>query len=286
MVTIQNEYLSVTVAKHGAELQNITGADGYEYLWWGDPTWYRNRAPIIFPICGRLPDGIFTYEGGTYSQGMHGFARHSDFTVETHTDSAVTLLLCDSEETRAVYPFAFEFRITFALYDNALRVTYDIHNPDTTPLFASFGSHEAYHCPGGLEAYDVVLPEKRTLDSHKVDLNTFLVTNNTFRVFDNQDALPATYDWFAHDSVIFKHPNLDTITLRHRETGRYITVSFTDADNLVLWSIPGAPLMCIEPWWGMAPVEGGSVEFLKKPDLHRIDGGTTHTVSHTITVGI
>lgn len=289
MVTIRNQSLTVTISEQGAELQSILGADGHEYLWHGDPKWYHGRAPVLFPICGRLPNGQYTLDGNTYEMGAHGFARRSTFEVESATETAATFLLRDNETTRAMYPFAFEFRVIFALCDATLSVTYDIHNPADTPLFASFGAHEGYHCPEGLPEYDLILPEKCTLDTYLINAETGNITNNKKRVFDNNDTLALTYDLFAVDALVFKHPNLSSVALRHRQTGRTVTVAFENADNLLVWTVPNmpnSPFVCIEPWWGIGHCENGTTAFLEKPDLHRVEGGDTLSVTHSITVGI
>lgn len=53
---IKNEFLRVEAAEHGAELQSIRDADGAEYLWQGDPAYWQDRAPNLFPYVARLTD--------------------------------------------------------------------------------------------------------------------------------------------------------------------------------------------------------------------------------------
>jgi hypothetical protein len=47
--TIQNKFLTVTVSELGAELQSILGADGTEYLWQGNPAYWKSRSPMTKP---------------------------------------------------------------------------------------------------------------------------------------------------------------------------------------------------------------------------------------------
>jgi galactose mutarotase-like enzyme len=56
MITgIENDLLRVQASSLGAELQSIVlKKDGTEYLWQGDPTYWKGRAYNLFPICGRL----------------------------------------------------------------------------------------------------------------------------------------------------------------------------------------------------------------------------------------
>ena len=54
---ISNQFLTVSVSDRGAELMSILGSDGTEYLWQGDPAYWGDRAPNIFPYVARLTDG-------------------------------------------------------------------------------------------------------------------------------------------------------------------------------------------------------------------------------------
>ena len=74
--TIENDSIRVQISDVGAELQSIVGKkDNTEYLWQGDAQYWSGRAYNLFPICGRLTDGKYTYQGKTYEMNLHGFAR-------------------------------------------------------------------------------------------------------------------------------------------------------------------------------------------------------------------
>ncbi|MDR9405313.1 MAG: aldose epimerase, partial [Halothece sp. Uz-M2-17] len=56
----------------------------------------RGGIPILFPICGDLPDDHYTHDGQDYSLKRHGFARDLPWEVtaqETENDAALTLVL-------------------------------------------------------------------------------------------------------------------------------------------------------------------------------------------------
>lgn len=281
MITLHNDCLTVEIAEYGAELQSLRTADGEERLWQGDPAFWARRAPVLFPVCGRIVDQQYIYEGGTYPMGGHGFARESLFTVESHSDTAVTLLYTDNEETRAVYPFAFEFRVTFELRENTLAVTYAVHNPADGPLYMSFGGHEGYTCPGGLANYEMVIPQPCTLDSYVVKTN---ISYDTKPAFANSAVLPLRDDLFTEDALVLERPPFDTIALRHRESGKtLVTVDLGGAEYVLIWSVPGAPYVCVEPLWGVGGFEGESHLLAEKKAIHKVDGGCTFSRTHTIT---
>ena len=89
--TIENEKLIVEISDVGAEMMSIrTKADGCEYLWQGDAKYWGDRAIVLFPICGRLVDGYYTYEGKKYEMGLHGFAQKMPMAVTEKSEQAVT----------------------------------------------------------------------------------------------------------------------------------------------------------------------------------------------------
>ena len=61
--TIKNEFLTVVVRDDGAELQSIKTADGTEYLWQADKTFWDDKAPNIFPYVARMTEGKYTADG-------------------------------------------------------------------------------------------------------------------------------------------------------------------------------------------------------------------------------
>ncbi len=281
MITLHNRYLTVEIAEKGAELQSLRTAAGEERLWQGNPAFWARRAPVLFPVCGRLLNLQYTYEGITYPMGCHGFVREAVFSVETQTDTAVTLLYTDNEETRAVYPFAFEFRVTFALEGNTLAVTYAVHNPADTPLYMSFGGHEGYACDGGLEQYELVIPEPCTLDSYVVKT---AVSRDTKPVFQNSAVLPLRGDLFTEDALVLEHPPFNTIALRRRDSGEtLVTVGLNDAEYVLIWSVPDGPYVCVEPLWGVGGFEDDSASLTEKIGIRKVNGGDTYSRTHTIT---
>lgn len=284
MITLHNRELTVTISEQGAELHSIRGTDGYEYLWQADPAVWGWHAPIVFPVCGRWPNDQYVYEGTTYHMKGHGFARFSAFAVEAVSDTAVTFVLRDNEETRAIYPFGFEFRVTYTLDGRSLGITYAARNTEQAPLYMSFGGHEAYRCPEGIEEYDLILPEPHTLDTYPVNPETGCIMDKPQRVFDNSRVLPLAEDWFTVDALIFRHPNLSAVTVRNRRSGRGVTVELGDADNLLVWTKPGAPFLCIEPWWGMGCFDGEEPELTRRQDIHRLESGEVFAATHTLTM--
>ena len=82
MRSLSNQYLTIRVADHGAELSGIVAnATGKEYLWQADPAFWKRHSPVLFPIVGSVWEGKYRQDGATYSLSQHGFARDRDFTL-------------------------------------------------------------------------------------------------------------------------------------------------------------------------------------------------------------
>ena len=57
-VQLSNGTLSASINPFGAELSSLRDADGRELMTNADPAFWRGRAPILFPIVGRLNDDV------------------------------------------------------------------------------------------------------------------------------------------------------------------------------------------------------------------------------------
>ena len=282
MVTISNSEISVVIAKRGAEIQSIK-KNGTEYMWSKDPAFWASCAPIMFPICGGLKQGKYELDGKTYEMPKHGFAKISDFEVEAKTDTSVTFLLRDSEKTREMYPFAFAFRVKYELDGASLKVTYDAENLDEKTMYCTFGAHEAYACPEGIEAYDLIFSEKETLYAYA--LNGDILTDYTKLMVNNSNKLVLDDRFFALDAVVFKDVKSNSVTLRSRISDRRVRVEFDGFDYLVLWHKHTAPYLCIEPWCGLSDLAGSSFNFAEKAGMRALAPGAHFARTHVITVG-
>ncbi len=281
MVVLKNEKMTVAIQELGAEMQSVTAANGAEYLWHGDPAWWSGRAPVLFPVCGRLPGGKYRLNGKEYELEIHGFARKMEFAVESASDTEAVFFIRDTEETRAMYPFAFEFRVKYALQDETIAITYTINNTDDKTLYASVGSHEAYACPEGLSAYDAAFEKEEPMNSYIVDGG---VQHETFAVDAPGGVIQLKDEYFVPDALIFRDLESKTVELRNRETGRGVRVWYPDAESLLIWTKPGAPYVCIEPWCGFPTWFDFKGEFPEKLGLRHIEAGGSYVATHTITL--
>ena len=271
-ITIKSGSLTATIAHHGAELQSLKDADGNEYMSDGDPAYWSGRAPLLFPIVGRLNEDRLRIGDADYNMLKHGFARKSDFNLIDQTVNAVRFRLSDSTVTRAQYPFAFALDAHFRIDGNTLQMTVTVRNMGDADLSFSFGYHPAFAWPlpgGGAHADHQIAFEadepaalcRLTPDGLiQPDLVPTPVRGNQLML---ADAL------FEQDALIWK--SLASRRLCYGATGHTsLDIAFPDTDWLGIWTKPGAGFVCIEPWAGSADPDGYQGDFNDKPGVMQL----------------
>src|SRR3954454_16234928 len=143
---IQSAGLHATIKAHGAEMCSLRDGSGTEFVWQAEPAWPRH-SPLLFPIVGRLANDELRHRGKTYRMTQHGFARDNRFAWAERGENSCTLVLEDSEATRALYPFAFRLVVTHTLDQAGLDVTLKVVNPGEETLPATLGGHPASTWP-------------------------------------------------------------------------------------------------------------------------------------------
>ncbi len=277
MLTIQNECLKVTVSTLGAELQRVTDASG-ERLFDGDPAFWPNHAPVLFPYAGGLVDNAFTYKGVTYpAKTKHGFARRAEFRVESQSESSVTLL---TDEPNEEYPFEYAFRVRYELEGAALKISYISRNTSASePMIFGCGCHEALACPGGIEGCKVVFDRPYTLRHYRLD--GAQIVREPEIIAENTDTLELRYDYFTVDALVFRDLNCPSLTLQ-RPDGHGVQLECADFAHLLIWTKPGAPYICLEPWTNPPEWVGASQELTQKSGMMTLQPGEEDTRVHTL----
>lgn len=159
---ISEDGLAAIVSDEGGELISLTDRRGAEYIWQAGPQWPR-RAPVLFPIVGRLNADTLRHEGESYRLPQHGFARDSRFAWIEREASACRLALEDCERSRASFPFRFRLELSYRFSRRALAMGFRVVNPADEVLPVSFGAHPAFNWPlaHGLSPEDYALTFER-----------------------------------------------------------------------------------------------------------------------------
>lgn len=280
--TISNGILAAEFSSVGAELLSLKDNSGKELIFRNESIW-EFSAPTLFPICGGLKDDKYVYAGKEYRLAKHGFVRTAEFFVENASENSLTFLYTDNPETLKVYPFKFELRIVYTLFQSTLSVNYLVKNNGDGEMYFSVGCHEAYSCPGGIDKYSLIFEKPETLDSHIVRGN--LLDYETNRIITDSDTLKLSYDYFSVDALAFSKFNSESITLCSDNGGRKVKVSFPGFSHLLIWTTNNvkAPYICIEPWCGFPDMVDSRYDITNRPGILRLEAGETREIKHCIT---
>jgi len=276
---ISNDFLSVTIDSKGAEVISVNKA-GKELLWDGNPDFWTGHAPVLFPICGGLKDDKFIFENKEYHLPKHGFAKISQFELEYADKTKAVFLLSSDEESLKKYPFSYEFRIIYTLDGTTLNVEYNTKNLSDNDMYYSVGAHEAYACPGGIENYSILFDCEEILRS--VSLEGPLLTKDKFLVQENTKELKLSKELFKVDSLIFDDLKSRKVWLENINTKEKIEICFEGFDYLLLWTIPDAQYICIEPWCGIPDYVTSDYDITDKPGIIKVGKNEISVKNHTI----
>jgi len=252
----------------GAELVRLRFR-GQEQLWHGDPTWWNMRAPILFPVIGRSPGAAIKVAGKTYAMTPHGFARDRPFACRAHDAAHASFEQTDDAQTRAMYPFGFALGIAAQALAGGLEMAATIENRNDAAMPFCFGYHPGFLWPqeaARRRKYVCVFEREENAPIRRADLSTGLLAAEKF-------ASPVAGRTLALDDALFARGALHFERVASRkvwfgvlgETG--LEVRFPDSPQLGIWTKPGAPFLCVEPWQGLAEVETSDGALERRPGV-------------------
>jgi galactose mutarotase-like enzyme len=286
--TLQNELLRAGIKAEGAELCSLRRLDlGLEYIWEGNPDIWGRHAPVLFPIVGRLKDNTYHWQGQTYNLPQHGFARDRRWNLIEKGEQHLRFGLRDDEESRKIYPFAFDFQMEYRLEGEMLSVNYRIENPGEGPLYFSVGGHPAFVCPlkEGESFADYRLEFEQAEKLERETLQMGLRTGQTEPVLQNESLLPLSHRLFDQDALIFKNPKSNKVRLVSGKHAHGVELAFADFPYLGVWSKAGqAPFVCLEPWLGLADSQHSQGEISRKEGIQLLQPGEELGLSFQIRV--
>lgn len=286
LITLRSPFLAVEIDANGAQLHSLRDPAWRDYLWHGDPGIWAGRAPLLFPIIGTLNGGKFRVRGREYALARHGFARGSLFEVAEAARSAATFRLRSSPATLAVYPFEFELDVCYEIKGPTLSVQASVRNPGKENLPASLGFHPGFRWPlpsdQARAAHFIEFEQEEPAPIRRIDAQG-LLSPQSHPTPISARRLQLADDLF-HDDVII----LDTLNSRRviygAGSGPRIEIAFPDARYLGIWTKPGAPFVCIEPWQGVTDPAGFAGDLFEKPGVVIVPPGQSHAFGMTISL--
>ena len=194
----------------------------------------RGGIPVLFPICGGLPNNELPLPQGTFELPQHGFAREQRWQLQELSDgSGVQLQLSDNPQTQGSYPFAFGLNLELRLEPNALAITAVIENRSRTTMPFSLGLHPYFAVSDLSRVRFEGLPERCL---NHLTMAEAATATQVGRLAEGIDLLVR-----PEGDVRLIDPGAD----------RCITLQCSHPlDLVVLWSDPPRSMVCLEPWSG------------------------------------
>ncbi|MCM1251529.1 MAG: aldose 1-epimerase family protein [Clostridium sp.] len=251
---IGNDKLTIQVDSMGAELKSLKKiATGVEFMWNGNPAFWKRTSPVLFPLVGALKNGEYRLNGQCYQMGQHGFARDMEFQLKSQTNREIWFSLESSKETLAVYPYAFLLELGYELQDDTLSVKWKVTNRAKEDMYFSIGGHPAFCCPiledTKQTAYRIRFDTKEKVSAGILQDGLMSDKKETYSLENGE--MQITEHLFDKDALVIENNQAHQVSLIKPDGTPYLTVDF-DAPLFGVWSPPGknAPFICIEPWYG------------------------------------
>lgn len=286
MIEIAGARLNAAINPLGAELSHLRDADGRELMTDADPAFWSGRAPLLFPIVGRLMDDRYRLDGKEYPLPQHGFARRQAFDVIEQAADRAAFRLTDNDETRAVYPFAFTLDAAFRVQDATLTMDITVANTGDRDMPASFGFHPAFAWPlpygAAKAAHRIVFAQAEPGRLAAIVKGGWMDAGGWDSPVEGR-VLPLDDALFERDALVWNPVRSQSIAYG-AEDGPQLVCDFPDTPALGLWMKPGARYLCIEPWHGIADPHGFDGEIWDKPLMQRYVPGEARTFTMRVTL--
>jgi galactose mutarotase-like enzyme len=196
----------------------------------------RGGIPILFPICGNLPNNQYQIDGNTYLLKQHGFARDLPWQVvsqEIDAAASLTLELTSNDETRRRYPFDFRLAFTFKLHGHILDLHQRFTNASDQPMPFATGLHPYFYVDDKSQlAFEIPATEYRN------------------HLTGGVESFGGKFD-FTQDEIdlAFQGLTAQAATVTDLHLRRRLTLSWSsEYQKLVFWTVKGKDYYCLEPW--------------------------------------
>ncbi|MGN1169494.1 MAG: hypothetical protein ACI4RB_05175, partial [Acutalibacteraceae bacterium] len=180
------------------------------------------------------------------------------------------------EETLKAYPFPYELIIEFRLDGKTLTVTHRVKTLGDKTMYFSIGAHPGFNCRLG----DTLEFEKDedALVCEMIDEDSILYDKHFPSPLDGKTFVIGEHV-FDKDAYVLSNLKSKKCTLKNSEANAEIEFTFGDAPFLGLWAKPGAPYVCIEPWYGVNDSRDKKDDISKKRAIESVNPGEEFSFS-------
>lgn len=160
-------------------------------------------------------------------------------------------------------------------------------------MFFTIGGHPAFRVPvleetvqtdykllfkGNKELeYKLICPGEGTADSshcYKLSLEKY----------GEYDGCRITENMFDRDALIFDKGQVQWAAIGYPDGKPYLSLECEGFTHFGIWSVPGAPFVCLEPWMGRCDDHGFAGEISEKPGILKVEPSGTFQKSYRIKV--
>ena len=248
--------------------------------------YWKRHSPVLFPIVGKLKKNQTLIGGRTYEMRQHGFARDMEFEPITKLDNFHSYVLKSNPSTLARYPYDFELYNTYRLDGNKLTTMYRVINTGLIAMPFGIGGHPAFKIDANeLKSGNYYLEfEENEEKIHFLYLVDGLVgTEYAKDILVNKRIININSHTFDNDAIIMKGITNKKISLKNKHMNKPIlTMTFDEFTYLGIWSKPGAPFICIEPWLSTADNVNSTGVFTQKQDIILLKPNDTFECKYTV----
>ena len=234
---------AVILPEKGATVVSLK-KDGVEFLYRDQENLASSERPrcgipFLFPIFGRLQNGVYTWEGREYAMAIHGFAHTSAWQAAEHTADTLRLVLESSEETLGVYPFRFRVTLTISAEAGGLTIAQTYENGDEKPMPYNYGFHPYFLTEN---------PEGIRVDTRAKTLFDF--AGGAFPFGSGSVGVTMAPGAPEAGAALM---GVTGPTVLNWHDGRRLTMEFDESFHThVRWAQAGKPFLCVEPVNGSA----------------------------------
>lgn len=273
----------MTTTSAGGELLSFK-LEGIEKIHQGEEArddngkvYWKRHAPVLFPIVGKLKRNQTIINRRTYEILQHGFARDMEFEPVTKLDNFHSYVLKSNKYTMARYPFDFELYNTYRQEENKLIFIYKVINTGNSNMPIGLGSHPAFKIDqDDLKRgnYYLEFAEEETRAHFLYLIDGLVGTEYAKNILEGNRRISLNEHTFDNDAIIVKGIQNKKISLKNSRTRKTVlTMDFNGWPYLGIWSKPGAPFICLEPWMSTADRINSTNVFAKKPDMITLTPG-------------
>ena len=288
-VKLENEFLCVEIAEMGAEVTRIYDkTEDNEILWEGNPVYWKRHSPVLFPNVGKTYKNRVLINGTQYPTSQHGFARDNVFTCIEAAKERASFMFRSSEETKEVYPFDFELHINYKLNKKELTVEWQVKNCGDETMYFTIGGHPAFRFAKPEETkadYVLKIPGKEKLEYVLIDISCGCANVDEVHALQlSEETYPLSDELFAKDALVVDNGQIEEAWLCHKDGTPYVGVRSAGFPNYGIWSVEGAPFVCLEPWMGRCDNAGFNAELSEKPNVNKVEAGEKFIKDYTIVI--